>query len=239
MPLIAHAAACTHTGLVRRRNEDAVYVGRWLFAVADGLGGHIAGDTASTTVINTLQHYDRQVDPAELPDVLGRAILEANDALRHKTEMAAELAGMGTTLVAMLWSGTAAALANVGDSRAYQLRDSHLVQITEDHTYGNLVSNAPTVPNLPDRMARFLDGRADGRSPDITVRGLHTGDRFLLCSDGLSSVVPAARVRETMASIDGPDETTARLVSLAIDHGGPDNITVIVLDVRDGDNGHE
>jgi serine/threonine protein phosphatase PrpC len=96
------------------------------------------------------------------------------------------------------------------------------------------MSDARTVPNLPDRLARFLNGRADGRSPDLTIRTLHTGDRYLLCSDRLSAVVPPARVRDTMRSIDDASETADRLVTLAIDHGGPDHITVVVIDVRDG-----
>jgi serine/threonine protein phosphatase PrpC len=233
MPLTLAAAARTHTGPVRRRNEDAVYAGRSLFAVADGLGGHVAGDIASTTVINTLQPHDRLVDPSDLPDALGRAISDANDALRHKIEAAPDLAGMGTTLVAMLWSDTTAALANVGDSRAYRLRDrTHLVQITEDHTYGNLVADAPSVPDLPARLVRFLDGRADGRSPDITTWDLRPGDRYLLCSDGLSSVVPATSIHNTMTSTNDPGDTTDRLIALATDHGGPDNITVVVVDVE-------
>jgi PPM family protein phosphatase len=232
MPVSLDVAARTHTGLVRRRNEDAVYAGRSLFAVADGLGGHVAGDIASTTVIDILQHHDQPVDPADLPDALGRAVSKANNALRHKIEATPDLAGMGTTLVAMLWSDTIAALANVGDSRAYHLRDrTRLIQITEDHTYGNLIADAPSVPNLRARLARFLDGRADGRSPDIITLDLHPGDRYLLCSDGLSAVVPTRSILDTMASINDPGDTADRLIALAADHGGPDNITVIVIDV--------
>ncbi|GAA4182064.1 hypothetical protein GCM10022252_07400 [Streptosporangium oxazolinicum] len=243
MPLTVEAAARTHIGLVRRRNEDAVYAGRHLFAVADGLGGHTSGDLASTTVIEALRPHDRQVDPADLSAVLGRAVYEANQALRRRTEIEPELAGMGTTLVALLWSGTRAVLANVGDSRAYLRHDtdgpSEIVQITEDHTYGNLVADADNVPNLPGRISRFLDGRADGRSPDLTIRALHSGDRFLLCSDGLSSAVPNELIRDTLRSSNDPEEAVDRLVTLAIDHGGPDNISAIVIDVagiRDSDS---
>lgn len=234
MTLTVESAARTHIGLVRRRNEDSAYAGRSLFAVADGLGGHVSGDIASATVIQTLQNLDREIDPADLAVALGRAIGDANDALRRKIDSAPELAGMGTTLVAMLWSQATAVLANVGDSRAYQLRGhSQLVQITEDHTYGNLVADAPSVPDLPARLARWLDGRADGRSPDLTVRDLRPGDRFLLCSDGLSAVVPSGQILDTVTSIGSPGETADHLIALAIDHGGPDNVTVIVIDVTD------
>jgi protein phosphatase len=234
--LTLEAAARTHIGLVRQRNEDSVYAGRSLFAVADGLGGHVAGDIASTTVIKALQHHDRQVDPADLATILGRAIHEANDAVRHKIDADPELASMGTTLVAMLWSQTTAVFANIGDSRAYHLRGhSRLIQITEDHTYGNLVADATGVPDLPMRLSRYLDGRPDGRSPDLTIRDLQPGDRYLLCSDGLSAVVPSEHILNTMQSRGEPGETADRLTTLAIDHGGPDNITVIVIDIQGAD----
>jgi protein phosphatase len=239
MTLRLEAAAGTHIGHVRRRNEDSAYVGRQLIAVADGLGGHVAGDIASASVIDTLRLHDDQIDPTTLADVLGAAINTANQGLRHRIETDPDLAGMGTTLVAMLWSGTTAVLANVGDSRAYWLPSTddgtppRIIQITEDHTYGNLLADAANVPNLPERITRFLDGRTDGRSPDLTLRELHPGDRYLLCSDGLSAVVPLQLIRATLASTRTPEEAVDRLIDLALTHGGPDNITVIVLDVQD------
>ena len=235
MSLTVEAAARTHVGLVRRRNEDSVYAGQSLFAVADGLGGHVAGDTASATAIEALRRYDRPVAEADLVSVAGQAVSAANTALRSKIEAEPELAGMGTTLVAMLWSGSKFVLANVGDSRGYLLRASsapQMIPITEDHIYGNLVSDAASVPHLPERLARFLDGRADGRSPDLTTRHLHAGDRFLLCSDGLSPVVPNHLIQAQLASPTDSGDTADRLIELAIGHGGPDNVTVIVIDVR-------
>jgi protein phosphatase len=229
------AAGRTHVGLVRRRNEDRMHIGQALFAVADGLGGHIAGDVASATVIEALRPYDTLVAPADLARSLAQAVQAANTALRRRIAAEPELAGMGTTLVAMLWSGTYAALANVGDSRAYLLRRTEgepnlTVQITEDHTYGHLLAEAATVPNLPDRLSRFLDGRADGRSADMTVWASRPGDRLLLCSDGLSSYVPHQLVHAALAA-PGPAEKAAnQLVQHALDHGGPDNVTVIVID---------
>jgi protein phosphatase len=234
--LTVDAAARTHIGLVRRRNEDSFFAGRALFAVADGLGGHAAGDIASSTVIDALKAHDQPIDPAALSGVLGQAIYAANESLRRKVESDPTLTGMGSTLVAMLWSQTTAILANIGDSRAYLLRDTgtglRLIQITEDHTYGRLLADATDVPHLPERITRFLDGRVDGRSPDLTRRDLRSGDRFLLCSDGLSGVVPAEVIQDTLASIPAPGEAAERLVSLALEGGGPDNITVIVIHVR-------
>jgi serine/threonine protein phosphatase PrpC len=146
-----------------------------------------------------------------------------------------ELAGMGTTLVAMLVSDRQASLVNIGDSRAYRMRKSSgtFSRLTEDHIYGNLIANADAVPNLPERISRFLDGRADGRSPDIFSIDLVPGDRFLLCSDGLSSYVPEELIRASLTAVDKPAEIADRLVSAALDRGGSDNVTVIVADVHD------
>ena len=119
MTVAINAAGQTHVGLVRSRNEDCFYVGERLLAVADGLGGHVAGDVASETVINTLVRWYLPVEPTGLTDVLGRAIYAANQAVRIRAEADPSLLGMGTTLVAMLVSGSTAVLANVGDSRAY------------------------------------------------------------------------------------------------------------------------
>lgn len=236
MALSVEAAARTHIGFVRRRNEDSFYLGRFLFAVADGLGGHVAGDIASATAIEVLQSHDHLVDPADLSTALGQAISATNEALRRRIQTDPALAGMGTTLVAMLWSGTTAVLANVGDSRVYLLRDvgsnnNGTAQITEDHTYEHLVADAASVPDLPESLCRFLDGRVDGRSPDLTIWELHPGDRFLLCSDGLSSFVTHGLIHAALTSSNSPDEVADRLIALALDQGGPDNITVIVVDV--------
>src|SRR5437868_1339763 len=110
MTIRVEAVGRTHVGLVRRRNEDALYVGRSLFAVADGLGGHVAGDIASSVVVEALKPYDLQIEPAELALKLGRAVSDANRAIRRRIQAQPDLDGMGSTLVAMLWSGDTAAL---------------------------------------------------------------------------------------------------------------------------------
>ncbi len=237
LTLSIEAVGRSHVGLVRRRNEDAMFVGRALFAVADGLGGHVAGDVASSTAIDVLRDYDTLVQPADLATALGQAVSEVNSSLRRKIIADPQVAGMGTTLVSMLFSGTAAAVANVGDSRAYLLRSAdaehrETIRITDDHTYGRLVASASRVPNLPDRMARFLDGRTDGRSPDLATWHLQVGDRFLLCSDGLSSYVPHAQIHTALCSPDASGDVADQLVALALDHGAPDNVTVVVIDVH-------
>lgn len=226
------AVGGTHVGLVRQRNEDAFYQGQWLFAVADGLGGHVAGDVASFTAIDTVRSYDRPVDPDDLAEALGRAVSDANDALRRRVRDEPQLAGMGTTMVALLCSGDSAVLASIGDSRAYRMADrSRLVPITEDHTYQHLVAGAATVPTLPDKIARFLDGRHEGRSADVTRLQLHAGDRILLCSDGLSSYVPHGVIEDVLRTVDESAQAVDDLVTSALDHGGRDNVTVLVVDV--------
>jgi serine/threonine protein phosphatase PrpC len=184
------AAAASETGLVRQNNEDAVYSGRWLFAVADGMGGHAAGEIASAAVIESLRAHDQDVAADALLEVLGHAVTEGNEKIARRAAEDPARFGMGTTLTAMLWSGDTAVLAHIGDSRAFRLRDGQLRQITEDHVLGNLVSNAgPLAPVL----SRFLDGRPD-RSPDLILRDLRAGDRYLICSDGLSPVVSSEEI---------------------------------------------
>lgn len=232
------AASRSHVGHVRRRNEDCLVQGNWLFAVADGLGGHVAGDVASATAIEALGGYDRPVQPEDLVPTLGRAINDASAALHRRTRDEPSLNGMGTTLVAMLCSPAGAAIVgNVGDSRAYLLRAAgsgrrRLLPVSEDHTYQHLVAHAEAVPNLPGRLARYLDGRSDGRSPDLTPLRLRPGDRILLCSDGLTSYVPLALVHDALDSFQDAGAVADRLVALALDQGGRDNVTVIVVDVR-------
>ncbi|RFS84117.1 serine/threonine-protein phosphatase [Actinomadura spongiicola] len=236
MSLAIEAALGTHVGLKRKRNEDSGYVGRRLLAVADGLGGHAAGDVASTTVIDTLKRHDREVAPEDLATTLGHAIFDAGDALRARAAGDPSVTGMGTTLVAVLWSGNRAVFANVGDSRIYRLRDGQLLGFSEDHVYERLVFDAGTVPDLPPKLARFLDGRADGRSPDLTVRELKAGDRLLLCSDGLSGVVDQEDIRDILASVNDPNETVNRLVQATLARGAPDNVTAIVADIQSNQN---
>jgi protein phosphatase len=176
------AAAASRTGLVR---QDAAYAGRWLFAVAGGLGGHAAGEVASAAVIESLRSHDAEVAPGVMLKVLSRAVAGANREVARQAAGDPARRGMGTTLAAMLVSGSRAALAHIGDSRAFMLRDGRLRQITEDHTIGNLAWDAGSLAPV---VARYLDGEPD-RSADIGLRDLRAGDRYLLCTGGLSTAV--------------------------------------------------
>lgn len=223
-------AAGTNTGLVRQLNEDSAYAGHWLYAVADGMGGHAAGEVASAAVIQALSEYDAKAPPEHLVEILGAAVREANAAIRRRTENDPDLRTMGTTLTATLWSGHTFALAHIGDSRAYLLRGGQLRQLTEDHALHNLVAGADASPVLAPIMSRYLDGRPD-RSPDLGLRTALPRDRYLLCTDGLSSVVPGSAMLDALQSGDEPVQIVEHLVELANGLGGPDNITAILIDV--------
>jgi protein phosphatase len=223
------AGAASETGLVRQNNEDAAYSGRWLFAVADGMGGHAAGEVASAAVIESLRAHDADVGAGALLEVLGHAVTEANAEVARRAADDPARFGMGTTLTAMLWSGDQAALVHIGDSRAFRLRDGQLHQITEDHVLGNLVSNAGALAPV---LSRYLDGRPD-RSADLGLRELRAGDRYLICSDGLSPVVSAEAIGAVLAAAADPADAVRQLVALAEEAGGPDNVSVIVIDVQD------
>lgn len=231
-PSPGYVAAITRTGLVRKRNEDSAYVGRWMCAVADGMGGHAAGDVASATVIDAIRPFDIAIDPRQLTEVLGTAVREANNRLAALVQADPNLGNMGSTLTAMLWSGNHMALANIGDSRAYMLRNHVLVPITEDHVLSKLVSN-PMPPQIGEYLVRFLDKRP-GASPDLSLRIARPGDRYLLCSDGLSSVLDTEAIREVLAGIQDLSEAAGTLAQLTYQAGAPDNITAIIVDVPDG-----
>ena len=222
-------AACSETGLVRQGNEDSAYAGRWLYAVADGMGGHAAGEVASAAVIESLRSHDSEIAAGDLLELLGRAVAEANAEVARRAAEDPARRGMGTTLTAILRAGDRFALAHIGDSRAFRLRDGQLRQITEDHVMSKLISNPGYLAPV---MSRYLDGRPD-RSPDLSVRDLRVGDRYMICSDGLSPVVDVAAIRVAMASPAGPAETVRQLTALADDAGAPDNVTIIVIEVRE------
>jgi PPM family protein phosphatase len=214
-------AATSVTGQVRGRNEDSAYAGRWLCAVADGLGGHPGGDLASAAAIRALAGHDRQAEEGEDPvTALQRAFAAAAEAVAKVAARDPDLATMATTLTALLRSGDQVVLGHIGDSRGYRLRDGQLAQLSEDHV--------TEVPLFGTVMTRCIGGGGHD-SPDMTSCDARPGDRWLLCSDGLYGVVDDAAIREALAA--GPPATAvARLAGLADAAGSPDNVTVIVLD---------
>jgi PPM family protein phosphatase len=207
-------------------------VGRWLCAVADGMGGHAAGDVASAAVVDAIRRFDAATDAGRLTTALGSAVRAANSRLAAKAGGEQALAGMGSTLTAMLWSGSHVAIAHIGDSRAYLLRNGVLRQITEDHVVRNLVA-APMPAHISGYLVRYLDARPDW-SPDLTLRAVQPGDRYLICSDGLSGFADPDAIRGVLADGGDADQAADSLVSLAYAAGAPDNVTVIVVDVPGG-----
>ncbi|MFD9067916.1 PP2C family protein-serine/threonine phosphatase [Kitasatospora purpeofusca] len=239
MTLVLRFAAGSHKGLIREGNEDSGYAGPRLLAVADGMGGAAAGEVASSEVLGSIVRLDEDVPGADLLTLLGDAVQGANDRLRQMVDEDPQLEGMGCTLTAMLWTGQRMGLVHVGDSRAYLLRDGSLVQITQDHTWvQRLVDEGRITPEEaethPQRslLMRALDGRGQVE-PDLSIREVRAGDRYLICSDGLSGPVSHQTLQDTLGSYYSPEQTVQELIQLALRGGGPDNITCIVADVLD------
>lgn len=240
MNLTLRYAARSDRGLVRDGNQDSVYAGPRLLAVADGMGGMAAGDIASNIVIEAMAPLDEDAPGDALLDALRGSVEIANQRLRDMVEANPQMEGMGTTLTALLFSGTRAGLVHIGDSRAYLLRDGEFGQITKDDTYVQMLVDegrisAEEAGSHPQRslLTRAMDGR--DLDPEYSVRPVLPGDRYLICSDGLSGVVSEETIAEAMREYAEPQACVEWLVSLALRGGGPDNITVIVADTTDED----
>jgi serine/threonine protein phosphatase PrpC len=242
LTLALRFAARSHTGLLRDGNEDSVYAGPRLLAVADGMGGHAAGEVASAVAIAALAPLDEDAPGADLLDALRQAALSANAHLRDMVDGDPALDGMGTTLTAILSAGSRLGLLHIGDSRCYLLRDGELAQITHDHTLvqalvdeGRITEEEASTHPQRSVITRVLDGR-DGLDLDLSVREVRAGDRYLLCSDGLTGPVGSNDTLRDALAIKDPQEAVDRLVQLALRGGGPDNVTVIVADAVDSDH---
>jgi len=239
MTLVLRYAVRSDVGLLREGNEDSAYAGPRLLAVADGMGGHAAGEVASSVTIGAMAELDSEKDGGDMLAALSSAVATANTRLQEMIAANPAVEGMGTTLTALLWSDGHAAVCHIGDSRGYLLRDGELYQITHDHTLvQSLVDegriSVDDVSTHPQRslLLRALDGRSIAE-PDLSVHEGQVGDRYLLCSDGLSGVVSDETLRDTLEAIDDLDTVTRQLIELALHGGGPDNITCIVADVVD------
>jgi serine/threonine protein phosphatase PrpC len=240
MTLTLRYAAQSDRGLIRDGNQDSVYAGPRLLAVADGMGGMAAGDVASNIVIGAMAPLDEDVPGDALVDALRHAVGTANQQLRDTVDANPHLEGMGTTLTAVLFSGSKIGMVHIGDSRAYMLRNGEFAQITKDDTYVQMLVDegrisAEEASSHPQRslLTRALDGR--DIDPEYSVRQVLKGDRYMICSDGLSGVVSAETIGECMKEYTDPQQCVERLVQLALRGGGPDNITVVIADATDAD----
>jgi PPM family protein phosphatase len=235
-------AAATDVGRMRKNNEDSYLSAEPVAAVADGMGGHSAGEVASAIAIEELAALGERgpwENETAATDDLKQAILRANRRIRGMAASDRKLNGMGTTLVALLQDGDMVHVANVGDSRGYLLRQSELSQVTVDHSLvQELVDDGRLSPKDAERHPqRSVITRALGIDPevefDLFTYKLQVGDRLLLCSDGLSDVVEPTQIRNVLLRVRSPQKAARQLITVANEQGGPDNITVIVVDAVD------
>jgi serine/threonine protein phosphatase PrpC len=239
MALVTESAAISHVGKIRSNNQDSGYAGQSLFAVADGMGGHAGGDVASAIVLKRLIEIDGVYSSAvDAEFALQEAIVAANSILAETVYEHPELTGMGTTLSALVRVGHSVALAHIGDSRVYRFRDGALTQITADHTFvQRLVDSGRITPEEakthPRRsvLMRVL-GDVDS-TPDVDLQVMDTrpGDRWLICSDGLTGVVENDRIQAALASERPASELVTDLVKQSLDNGAPDNVTIVIVDI--------
>ncbi|MFG2407553.1 protein phosphatase 2C domain-containing protein [Streptomyces brevispora] len=237
-PLGIRYAALSDTGLVRESNQDTAYAGSRLLAVADGFGS--GGAPASAAAVDALKRLETDSIPAgNLLNVLEDAIEQAKQAVHGIAGTSSAPEEAGTTLTAMLWTGSQLALVHIGDSRVYLLRDGELFQITHDHTMvQSMVDEGRLSPEeAASHPQRSLLQRALGQGADATtdmrLHDAQQGDRYLLCSDGLSTVVPSEEIHRVISEISDPEQTVRELIALANGSGGPDNVSCVVADVME------
>ncbi|HEX5740504.1 MAG TPA: protein phosphatase 2C domain-containing protein [Pilimelia sp.] len=229
-------AVVSDVGRRRGNNEDAAFAGRRLLAVADGMGGLPAGELASDIVIRALREADETAD-ADLTGALRGRVDVANQAIRAAVATDPMRQGMGTTVTAMLVDGHRAGLLHVGDSRCYQWRDGILRQVTPDHTYVQALVDQGVLTRLQARthpqkalVTQALQG--DPFAPFIGEFDVRPGDRYLLCSDGLSDVVTDEDICAALAGFADLHACADHLVALALAGGGPDNITIVLAEIE-------
>ncbi|HET6259535.1 PP2C family serine/threonine-protein phosphatase [Pseudonocardia sp.] len=244
MTLVLRYSARSDRGLVRQNNQDAVYAGPRLLALADGMGGHAAGEVASSLVISAFAPLDEDDPGDDLLAELRHATVEGNAAITRHVADAPDLDGMGTTLTAILFAGSRLGLVHIGDSRAYQLREGAFTQITKDDTFvqslideGRITEEEAHTHPQRSLLLRAITGQ--DVDPSLTIREARAGDRYLLCSDGLSGVVSDETLADTLQAYRDPRECADRMIELALRGGGPDNITCIVADVVDIEFGED
>lgn len=236
MTFAVRAVAATDQGLVRSNNEDAVFVGKRLFLVADGMGGLPAGELASDILVRALAVVDDMPDSGEPLQDLVAALETANDRIEAAVADDGARDGMGTTVTALLLSGDRMAALNVGDSRCYLMRDGALTQMTRDDTYvQELVDQGVLTPDdarrHPQRALVTQAVQGGPFRPAGRMVPIRDGDRFLLCSDGLTDYVTDEAIGETMVRQRDRYDCARELIQRTLDAGAPDNVSVVVCDV--------
>ncbi|GAA1182921.1 PP2C-family Ser/Thr phosphatase [Corynebacterium glaucum] len=233
-----HYVTTSDRGLVRGNNEDSAYAGPHLLALADGMGGHAAGEVASQLMVTHLEHLDKDPEDADMLALLGAAAEDGNAAIQESVSKHPEQEGMGTTLTALMFNGEVFGMIHVGDSRGYLLRDGTLRQLTVDDTFvQSLVKdgklNPEDVSSHPQKSLILKAYTGRPVEPHLEIVEAREGDRYLLCSDGLSDPVTNETIGVALGQ-GSPEVAAQRLIELALRSGGPDNITVVVADVVAG-----
>ncbi|MGI5522154.1 PP2C family protein-serine/threonine phosphatase [Micromonospora sp. CA-259024] len=238
MTLKLRSVGTSDRGLIRSGNQDALHAGTWLVAVADGMGGMAAGDLASALAIDAVAPLDVETPEDALVAALEGGIALATSRIRQAVAEDPERQGMGTTLTALLFArtGSCLALAHVGDSRAYLFREGVLKQVTRDDTFVQmLVDQGVITPDQasshPRRAVVTQALQGDEVSPSYATMVPRDGDRWLLCSDGLSNVVRPDTLTEVLTGYPDRAACAGKLIDLALHAGAPDNVTVVVADV--------
>lgn len=243
MATIPTSAAVSHVGKVRANNQDSGYLGRHIFLVADGMGGHAGGDIASAIATQRIAEADiLYPTPEDAVMALQSALIAANGLLAETVFEHNELTGMGTTVSAIARVGDQLGVAHIGDSRIYRYRAGELTQITTDHTFvQRLVESGRITPEeaaVHPRRAVLMRVLGDvDASPEIDSGVVETmpGDRWLLCSDGLSGYVSDEKIAQILGTIRTAQGASDRLVKESLDNGAPDNVTVVLVDIDDTD----
>jgi PPM family protein phosphatase len=243
MSLRLQTAVVSDLGLIRSNNEDAAFAGQRVLAVADGIGGAPAGEVASDIVIRALQALEEAPEPEEPEAALRAALAEANRQIGEATEADPARQGMGTTVTALLAAGDQLALVHVGDSRAYVLRGGTLTRLTRDDTFvQELVDRGVLTPedarDHPQRSIITQSVQGGEFTAAVSQLTPQPGDRYLLCSDGLSDYVSDGSIEQALALCPEPQGCAEHLIRLALRAGGPDNVTVIICDVVPASTGH-
>jgi protein phosphatase len=242
MATVSHSAAVSHVGRVRANNQDSGYAGHSLFVVADGMGGHAGGDVASSIATKRIIEADtRYLSAQEAEFALRAALVAANSELAETVFEHSELTGMGTTVSALVVLENEVAIAHIGDSRIYLLRDGELSQITTDHTFvqrlvdsGRITEAEAAVHPRRSVLMRVLGDVESSPEVDTSILATLDGDRWLLCSDGLTGVVSFTSIANALSGGSSATDVADRLVKESLDGGAPDNVTVVIVDVGEG-----
>lgn len=240
MALVLNYAARSDVGMVRLKNDDSAYVGRYLAVVADGMGGHAGGNVASASTVLDLVHLDREDHDGEALTILADEIQAANSLLSELVTTSPQLSGMGTTVTALLLHDSTFALAHIGDSRAYRLKNGVFEQISIDHTFvqrlideGRLRPEEAEVHPHKNVLMRVLGDVDASPELDLATFKVEPGERWLLCSDGLTAVLRDSDIESVLRNTKDIQRCVDILVELTLSGGSPDNVTVVVLEIAE------